>query len=411
MERPELLVPAGNLEKLRTAILYGADAAYVGVEGLSLRAKQAEFSIADLEQGIREAHQQKVKVYAALNIFAQNQDLNLVKEKVGVLSEIGIDGVILSDPGILRIVRKTKPELPVHLSTQANTTNSEAVRFWYEQGVKRIVLARELNLEQISEIAAEVPQVELEAFIHGAMCMAYSGRCFLSAYLTNRSSNRGECVHPCRWEYKVVERSRPDEVLILEEDERYTYLFSSKDLRMIQYLPQVLAAGVSSLKIEGRMKSVYYVAVVTRTYRWALETALKNPEAYECMPEWLAELDKVSNRGYTTGFYLGEQRINEVNLDWSYQQTYGLVGTVLQYLPQEHKILVGLRNQLIAGDEIELLLPDDTIALDSRQMTDEKGSPLAEGHNSYQVYFPVEREVPVGAVVRRRVSDLGLKKR
>ncbi|HBT16297.1 MAG TPA: peptidase U32, partial [Firmicutes bacterium] len=248
MDRPELLIPAGNLEKLRTAVLYGADAVYTGVEGLSLRAKQAEFTMADLAEGVREAHHQKVKVYAALNIFAQNSDLQLVTARIGDLAEIGVDAVIVSDPGILRIVRKTKPHLPVHLSTQANTTNSEAVRFWKEQGVSRIVLARELNLEEIARIAAEVPQIELELFIHGAMCMAYSGRCFLSAYLTGRSSNRGECTHPCRWEYALTERSRPEEPLILEEDGRYSYLLSSKDLRMIQYLPQILTAGVSSLK-------------------------------------------------------------------------------------------------------------------------------------------------------------------
>lgn len=411
MDRPELLIPAGNLEKLRTAVLYGADAVYTGVEGLSLRAKQAEFTMADLAEGVREAHHQKVKVYAALNIFAQNSDLQLVTARIGDLAEIGVDAVIVSDPGILRIVRKTKPHLPVHLSTQANTTNSEAVRFWKEQGVSRIVLARELNLEEIARIGAEVPQIELELFIHGAMCMTYSGRCFLSAYLTGRSSNRGECTHPCRWEYALTERSRPEEPLILEEDGRYSYILSSKDLRMIQYLPQILTAGVSSLKIEGRMKTVYYVAVVTRTYRWALDAAVKNPDGYRCRPEWLAELDKVSNRGYTTGFYLKNKGNDSINSEQSYRQTHGLAGTVLQYLPTERKILVELRNRLVAGDETELLLPETTIPLEAGKMTDEQGNLLVEGHNGYRVYFPVDREVPVGAVLRRRITNVSPDKR
>ena len=302
MKKPELLVPAGNLEKLRTAILYGADAVYTGVEGLSLRAQQAEFTTAELEEGVRSAHLQGVRVYAAVNISARNSDLELVKQKTGELAEIGVDGVILSDPGVLALVRRVAPAMPVHLSTQANTTNTEAVRFWHTQGISRIVLARELNLAEIAAIARDVPEVELEIFIHGAMCLAYSGRCLLSSYLTGRSGNRGECTHPCRWEYVLTERSRPDDPLIVTEDGRYSYLLSSKDLRMIEYLPEVLAAGVSSLKIEGRMKTVYYVAVVTRTYRWALDAALKDPEGYRCAPEWLAELDKVSNRRYTTGF-------------------------------------------------------------------------------------------------------------
>jgi putative protease len=406
MKHPELLVPAGNLEKLRTAILYGADAVYTGVEGLSLRAQQAEFGMDDLEVGVRIAHQQNVKVYAALNIFARNSDLKMVRQRVGELAEIGVDAVLVSDPGILGIIRQVAPGLPVHLSTQANTANAAAVRFWHGQGVSRVVLARELNLKEVAEIGAAVPEVELELFVHGAMCLAYSGRCLLSAYQTGRSANRGECTHPCRWEYTLLERTRPEEPLILTEDERYSYLLSSKDLRMIEYLPEILAAGVSSLKIEGRMKTVYYVAVVTRTYRWALDAAVRDPEGYRCDPAWLEELDKVSNRDYTTGFYLEEKEkeFAGLNTEQSYRQSHGLAGTVLAYLPAEGKILVELRNQLVAGAETELLLPDATITLDSKAMTDETGQPLAAGHNKYRVYFPVDRAVPVGAVLRRRLA-------
>ncbi|NLW56277.1 MAG: U32 family peptidase [Firmicutes bacterium] len=406
MERPELLIPAGNLEKLRTAILYGADAVYAGVEGLSLRAHQAEFSMEELAQGGKEAHQKQVKVYAALNIFARDSDLSLVVQRAGELAEIGVDAVILSDPGVLRLIRQNHPHLSLHLSTQANTTNAEAVRFWREQGVSRIVLARELSLAEVAWIKAEVPEVELELFVHGAMCVAYSGRCLLSAALTGRSANRGECTHPCRWGYALVERTRPHEPFFLEEEPRYSYLLSSRDLRMIEYLPQLLAAGVSSLKVEGRMKSVYYLAVVTRTYRWALDAADQNPTAYSCQPEWLAELDKVSNRGYTTGFYFGEQEDAALNTGQSYRQSHGLAGTVLRHSPQEHKILVELRNRLSAGDETELLLPEQTVPLDSAKMTDEEGNPLAEGHNSYRVYFPVADglEIPAGAVLRRKIT-------
>ncbi len=401
MSRPELLIPAGNLEKLRTAVLYGADAVYVGVEGLSLRAKQAEFSLEDLAEGAGEAHRQGVKVYAALNVFARNRDLDKVTQILNGLVDLEIDGVIISDPGVLETVKRIQPGLPIHLSTQANTTNRAAVKFWKTQGVERIVLARELTLAEIREIASDVPEIELELFIHGAMCMAYSGRCYLSAYRNRRSSNQGDCTQPCRWEYRLVESTRPGSPLIMEEDEHYSYLLSSKDLCMIQYLPEVLNSGVSSLKIEGRMKSAYYVAAVTRTYRWALDSYLKNPDEYRCAPEWLAELKKVSYRGYTTGFYFENERINEVNPDVKYIQTHDLVGTVIGYDPVEKKALVGVRNRLSINDQVEMLLPNDTFTLDMKQMADSKGFPIREAHNGYRVYLPCESDVPKGAVLRR----------
>lgn len=404
MQRPELLIPAGNLEKLRTAVLYGADAVYVGAADLSLRASQAEFGLADLEVGVREAHQKGVKVYAAINIFAKNKDLPAAQVIIEQLGEIHIDGVILSDPGVLNIVKKTNPNLTIHLSTQANTTNIEAVRFWKAQGIKRIVLARELSLSEISEIAAAVSGVELELFIHGAMCIAYSGRCFMSALQTGRSSNHGECTQPCRWEYLLYESSRPTEPLILEDDQRYSYLLSSKDLCMIKYLPEIMAAGITSLKVEGRMKSVYYVAVVTRTYRNALDAFIKDPVAFKCLPEWLTELAKISNRGYTTGFYFaGGQRINETEPNVKYYQTYDLVGTVMEYQPAASRILVGVRNRLAFDDQIELLLPQDSLSLDASRMTDLYGVPLRLAHNGFQIYLPLDKEVPAGVVIRRAI--------
>jgi len=293
---PELLIPAGNLEKMQAAVLYGADAVYVGVSGLSLRAQSAEMSLADLKNGVDEAHARGVKVYAAINTFAKNADLEQARIIIPKLAAITVDAVIVSDPGMIRLIKSLTPQLPIHLSTQANTTNIEAVRFWRDQGVKRIVLARELNLREVGEIAAAVPEMELEIFVHGAMCMAYSGRCYLSAYRNQRSANEGDCTQSCRWEYLLYESTRPGDPLVLEEDERFSYLLSSKDLCLIEYLPEIMVAGVSSVKVEGRMKSTHYVAVVARTYRWVLNALKQNPENYHCAPQWLAELRKISNR-------------------------------------------------------------------------------------------------------------------
>jgi putative protease len=404
MKRPELLIPAGNLEKMQTAVLYGADAVYVGVNGLSLRANAAEMTIADLAAAVIDAHTKGVKVYAAVNTFARNADLQKAREIIPALAAINVDALIVSDPGMIRLIRTLTPNLPLHLSTQANTTNAEAVRFWRDQGVKRIVLSRELNLKEVGEIATAVPEVELELFVHGAMCMAYSGRCYLSAYRNQRSANEGDCTQSCRWEYLLYESTRPADPLVLEEDKRYTYLLSSKDLCLIDHLPEVLAAGVVSLKIEGRMKSTHYVAVVARTYRWAINALMERPENYRCDPQWLAELKKISYRGYTTGFAFAEEKINATSPEIKYIQTHELAGTVLQYDPVQKRILVGVRNHLAAGDEVELLLPDDTVQIDTHLMVDISGKPLQEANNDNQIYLPLEREAPIGAVLRQKVK-------
>ena len=404
MKIPELLIPAGNLEKMQTAVLYGADAVYVGVTGLSLRSSSAEMSLTDLAIGVGEAHANGVKVYAAVNTFARNADLQKAKQIIPELAAINADALIVSDPGMIRLIRSLTPHLPIHLSTQANTTNIEAVKFWQDQGVRRIVLARELNLNEVGEIAAAVPEVELELFVHGAMCMAYSGRCYLSAYRNQRSANEGDCTQSCRWEYLLYESTRPTDPMVLEEDNRYTYLLSSKDLCLIDHLPEVLAAGVGSLKIEGRMKSTHYVAVVARTYRWAIGALMQHPENYSCNPQWMEELKKISYRGYTTGFAFAEEKINETSLEIKYIQTHELVGTVLQYDPVQKRILVGVRNHLTAGDEVELLLPDDTIKIDTRLMVDANGKPRQEANNDNQVYLPFNQEAPVGAVLRQKVK-------
>lgn len=404
MKKPELLIPAGNLEKLRTALLYGADAVYVGVESLSLRAGSSEMTLSDLALGVSEAHAKKVKVHAAANTFTRDTDFERAKKIIPELSAVGVDAVIVSEPGMLQLTKKLAPRLPIHLSTQANTTNIEAVRFWQDQGVKRIVLARELTLKEIRKIAAAVPEMELEIFIHGAMCMSYSGRCYLSAFRNRRSANEGDCSQPCRWEYLLYESTRPNDPFILEEDERYSYLLSSRDLCLIEYLPDVLASGAASLKIEGRMKSSYYVAVVTRTYRQALDSLVQKKNKYECLPEWKDELTKISNRGYTTGFAFAKEKINETNPDIKYIQSHEPVGIVLQYDPAKKRMLVGVRNHLTAGDEVELLLPDDIIKIDTRTMTDAKGNAVLEANNDNQIYLPVEKETPNGAILRQKVK-------
>jgi U32 family peptidase len=401
---PELLIPAGNLEKLRTAMLYGADAVYVGVEGLSLRAQSAEMSLYDLAQGVAEAHAKGVKVYAAVNTFARNTDIAKSRSIIPELAITGIDALIVSDTGMLRLIRSLAPQLPLHLSTQANTTNVEAVRFWHEQGVRRIVMARELNLKEIGEIAAAVPEVELEIFIHGAMCMSYSGRCYLSALRNRRSANEGDCSQPCRWEYVLHESSRPGDPLILEEDERFSYLLSSKDLCLIEYLQEITASGVASLKIEGRMKSAYYAAVVTRTYRQALDALFQQKENYHFNPQWLDELKTISHRDYTTGFAFTEEKITQTSPDIKNIQTYEPAGIVLQYDDLKKCVLIEVRNHLKKGESVELLLPLETVIIDTRTIVDENGNKTDQAHAGNQIYLPLPFRIPQGVLLRKAMN-------
>jgi putative protease len=405
MHKPELLIPAGNLEKLRTAILYGADAVYTGVEGLSLRTGSAEMTVEDLAQGVNEAHLKGVRIYAAVNTFSRNADLDQAKKIIPKLATIGIDAVIVSEPGMLRLIKSLAPQLPVHLSTQANTTNLESVRFWQDQGVRRIILGRELNLKEVGEIAAAVPEMELEIFIHGAMCMAYSGRCYLSAFRNKRSANEGDCSQPCRWEYLLYESTRPSDPFIIEEDERYSYLLSSKDLCLIEYLSEVLASGVTSLKIEGRMKSAYYVAVVTRTYRQALDTLMRQKEKYKCRQEWIDELGTVSNRGYTAGFAFSEEKINETNQEIKYIQTHEPAGKVLNYDTENKRILFSVRNRIKIGDCLEILLPENIVAIKIISITDRNGNNLSEAHSGSEIYIPFEHEIQMGVFARQQINN------
>jgi len=404
MRRPELLIPAGNLEKLHTALLYGADAVYVGVPDLSLRGTAAEMSLSDLAAGVSAAHAANVKVYGALNTFARNRDLETVKRILPALAATGVDALILSDPGLIRLVRRSAPQIPLHLSTQANTTNVEAVRFWQDQGVRRIILARELNLNETGELARAVPDMELEIFIHGAMCMSYSGRCYLSAFRNRRSANAGDCTQPCRWEYLLAEATRPHDPLVLEEDERFSYLLSSRDLCLIEYLPEVLATGVASVKIEGRMKSSYYVAVVTRTYRQAIDALIRDGGKYRCDAQWLTELKKISHRGYTSGFAFAEEKINACSPDTKNIQTHEPAGIVAGYDDRRKQMLISVRNHLKAGEGVELLMPRATVALDTQILMDEAGNAVDASHPGSRIYLPLPFPAPEGALLRKKIT-------
>jgi len=402
MHKPELLIPAGNLEKLRTALLYGADAVYIGAAGLSLRGASAEMTLNDIATGVAEAHRRNVRVYAALNTFARDADLVNAAAIIPGLAATGIDAVIVSDPGMLRLIRQGAPRLELHLSTQANTMNIEAVRFWQEQKVKRIILARELRLREVQQLAAAAPEMELEIFVHGAMCVSYSGRCYLSALLNRRSANQGDCSQPCRWEYQLVEKPRPAEPLTLEEDEKFSYLLSSRDLCLMEHLPEVVASGVAALKIEGRMKSSYYVAVVTRAYRQALDALARNPENYNCDTSWLTELQSVSNRGYTTGFAFSEEKINETSPAHKYFQSHEPAGIVLEYDARQKRVLIEARNHLQAEEEVELLLPRENVRMDTTILSARSGEQIKQVHSGNSFYLPLAQEAPIGALLRKK---------
>ena len=395
VHKPELLIPAGDLEKLETAVRFGADAVYVGAGPYSLRTHQTAFSIEQLRQGLDFAHKHNVKVYLAMNIFAFDEDLSPMLDYLKQAIPLGIDAVIISDPGLLNSIDSKK--IKIHLSTQANTLNSEAVKFWKNQGVKRIVLGRELTLAQVEKIRQAVPGIELELFVHGAMCMSYSGRCLLSKHMTDRSANRGECTQPCRWEYRLKEVTRPDDEFLIEEDARGTYVMNSKDLCMIEHIPELIDAGVDSLKVEGRMKSSYYVALVTKVYRKALTSNEYNPT-------WKIELEKVSHRNYTTGFYMGEDDRENLGTS-SYIRNYAFVGRVKSHNLQENKLGIKARNYFAVGDELEIIDPkvDAIRKIKVTNIINPEGESSSEAHNNHHVFIPLDNSAKVSphSILRR----------
>jgi len=404
MKKPELLVPAGSLEVLKTAVNYGADAVYIGGEVFGLRAKAKNFSKEDMAEGIAYAHKNGVKVHVTVNILAHNYDLDGVREYLGELKELKPDALIIADPGIFTMAREICPEIEIHVSTQANNTNYMTYLFWRNLGAKRVVSARELSLVEIKQIRERIPDdLEIESFIHGAMCISYSGRCLLSNYFTGRDANHGACTHPCRWKYAVVEEQRPGEYLPVYENERGTYIFNSKDLCMIEHIPDMIDAGINSFKIEGRMKTALYVATVARTYRKAIDDYCESPEKYAANMDWYhSEISKCTYRQFTTGFYYGkptdETQIYDSN---TYVSEYIYLGTIRE-TDAGGRALFEQKNKFCVGDTIELMKPDGrNIPVRVQSMETTEGDKVEACPHSRQMIWVSLSEVPeVGDIMR-----------
>ncbi|MDD5926985.1 MAG: U32 family peptidase [Firmicutes bacterium] len=388
MRKMELLAPAGDLEKLKIAVLYGADAVYFGGELFSLRAGAGNMTMDEMKEGICFAHERGVKCYLALNIFAHNEDIIPLKEYLTAIKNLCIDAFIASDPGIIALIQEIIPGAEIHLSTQANMTNYQTAEFWYNMGVKRIVLARELTFKEIKEMREKTPSdLEFEAFVHGAMCISYSGRCLLSNFMIERDANRGMCAHPCRWKYALVEEQRPGQYYPVEEDSRGTYILNSRDLCMIEYIPELAESGISSLKIEGRMKSIFYVATVVTAYRKAIDAYYADPHRFEFKEEWIKELKKVSHREFTTGFYFDKPTNKDQNYQTSaYTRDYTFTGIVKSYDYETGYAIVEQRNKMVVGDEIEVFGPGtDFFVQHLTEMYNEEGEPIESAPHPQQI--------------------------
>ena len=403
---PELLIPASSLEVLKIAVIYGADAVYIGGEVFGLRAKAKNFSMEDMAEGIQFAHEHGVKVYVTANILAHNGDLEGVREYFTQLKEIKPDALIISDPGIYTIAKEICPEIERHISTQANNTNYGTYQFWWNQGAKRVVTARELSLKEIAEIRKNIPdEMEIETFVHGAMCISYSGRCLLSNYFTGRDANQGACTHPCRWKYAVVEEKRPGEYLPVYENERGTYIFNSKDLCMIEHIPELIEAGIDSFKIEGRMKTALYVATVARTYRKAIDDYLTSPEKYKENMDWyLEQISNCTYRQFTTGFFFGkpseESQIYDNN---TYIKEYTYLGIVGER-NEEGLYRIEQRNKFSVGEQIEVMKPDGrNIPVTVKRIVDEDGNEMESAPHPKQVlYIDLGQELEMYDILRRQ---------
>ncbi|MDO4308483.1 MAG: U32 family peptidase [Eubacteriales bacterium] len=390
MKKPELLVPASSLEVLKIAVVFGADAVYIGGEAFGLRAKAKNFSREDMAEGIAFAHEHGVKVYVTVNILAHNYDLAGVREYLQELRELKPDGLIIADPGIFSYAKEICPEIERHISTQANNTNYETYRFWYQLGAKRVVTARELSLKEIQEIRAHIPDdMEIETFVHGAMCISYSGRCLLSNYLVGRDANQGACTHPCRWKYSIVEETRPGEYMPVFENERGTYIFNSKDLCMIEHMDDILTSGIDSLKIEGRMKTALYVATVARTYRKAIDDYLESPGKYQENMDWYKEqISNCTYRQFTTGFFYGKPDENTQIYD---SNTYVKEYTYLGYaeaVDERGYVQITQRNKFTVGETIEIMKPDGrNLAVQVKAIYDEEGNSVESAPHPQQKLF------------------------
>lgn len=387
MRKPEILAPAGNLEKLITAIDFGADAVYLGGSKLNLRAFADNFTTEDIKIGVKYAHDRGKKVYVTLNVFPHNDDIIGIENYLKELEALKVDALIVSDPGIIMTAREVVPNLELHLSTQANNVNWKSAMFWHSIGVKRIVLARELSLVEIEEIRKNVSSsCELEAFVHGSMCMSYSGRCLLSNYMTGRDANRGACAQPCRYKYYLMEEKRPGEYFQVIEDDKGSYIMNSKDLCMIEHIPELVKSGIYSFKIEGRMKSSYYVAAVVKAYRQAVDTYFEDPKSYKFDQSLLEMLMKVSHRDYHTGFYFDEPK-KQIYETSSYIRDYDIVGVVKHYDPLTNVVTVEQRNKVLKGDNLEVLSPDGSgISVCVNNMTDESNNNIDSAPRAQMIF-------------------------
>lgn len=406
MKKPELLVPASSLEVLKTAVRYGADAVYIGGEVFGLRAKAKNFSLEEMAEGVEFAHEHGVKFYVTANILAHNADIEPVKVYFNDLKKVKPDALIISDPAIFTIAKEVLPEMELHISTQANNTNYGTYNFWYNLGAKRVVSARELSIKEISEIRKNIPKdMEIETFVHGAMCISYSGRCLLSSFMTGRDANKGACTHPCRWKYAVVEENRPGEYMPIEENERGTYIFNSKDLCMIDHIPELVEAGIDSFKIEGRMKTALYVATVARTYRMAIDDYFENPDKYrENIPKYKKLISQCTYRQYTTGFFFGKPdettQIYDANV---YERDYvylGIVGD--ETAPLEYSL--EQKNKFYTGQKIEVMKPDGRdIEVEVVAIKDEEGNEMEScPHPKQKLTINLGIELDKGDILRMK---------
>lgn len=404
---PELLIPASSLEVLKTAVIFGADAVYIGGEAFGLRAKAKNFSMEEMREGIEFAHARDVKVYVTANILAHNSDLPEVRKYFQELKSVKPDALIIADPGVFDIAKEVCPEIDRHISTQANNTNYGTYNFWYRQGASRVVSARELSMQELKELRANIPDdLEIETFIHGAMCISYSGRCLLSNYFTGRDANRGACTHPCRWKYAVVEETRPGEYMPIYENERGTYIFNSKDLCMIEHIPELIDAGIDSLKIEGRMKTALYVATVARTYRKAIDDYQKDPQLYrKNMPWYLDQISNCTYRKFTTGFFFGKPddsaQIYDSNTyvkDYTYLGIVGETGDGMCRIEQ--------RNKFSVGETIEIMKPDGrNVEVTVERILNEEGQEQESAPHSKQVLYVKLSECPEKYDILRRAEN------
>ena len=406
MKKPELLIPASSLEVLKTAVTFGADAVYIGGEVFSLRAKSKNFSMEDMKEGIEFAHAHGTRVFVTANILAHNGDLDGVEAYFKELKEIGPDALIISDPGVFQIAREICPEIETHISTQANNTNYRTYNFWHGLGAKRVVSARELSIDEIRDLRAHIPEdLEIETFVHGAMCISYSGRCLLSSYFTGRDANQGACTHPCRWKYAIMEETRPGEYLPVYENERGTYIFNSKDLCMIEHIPDLVEAGVDSFKIEGRMKTALYVAVVTRTYRQAIDDYFESPELYQSrMDYYKEEIAKCTYRQFTTGFFFGKpDKDTQIYDSNTYVKAYTYLGLIGE---KNEKGLYALeqRNKFSVGECIEVMKPDGRdLTVTVKAMTDAEGQPMEScPHPKQKIFVNLGAELEAFDLLRRK---------